>query len=372
MSRSEMNSAGPGTRTVKACELPPNFPDITKRPPTVPCAIGSKMYPREVFKNDLPVAVQMRVISLRRRNTESQNFFNNKHEQYLDFREYYGATFNYCSICSEFVSRKRKEMKLVTHVHHSSLNYRINSDHKQSRWAEFFCYSCQVGFHSYKSGERYPVLVTSSMLLQWQGIRSKNLYPGDRIHVDQVGVSGARIEELEHAFMAEYYRLRRPYDVLVVSGYNDLLKGRSPEDILEDLRSFKKNVLQNTGSSFGVSTIPLAPAMSKLEKDTYTLAKPNMTERIQRLNDLIIDLNVEYEQPMNAARAPRFHTWGLTSTRMPPTIGPRNRLESMPSHALEDWRERRPSNQIHLSDEVRLRMGRATIRYFMAIYGIDK
>ena len=37
----------------------------------------------------------------------------------------------------------------------------------------------------------------------------------------------------------------------------------------------------------------------------------------------------------------------------------------------KDWRETRPIHQLHLSDEVRLRMGKAAISYFCALYGIE-
>ena len=125
-----------------------------------------------------------------------------------------------------------------------------------------------------------------------------------------------------------------------------------------------------TDSTFAVSTIPLAPSITKLENDCYNLIKPNMTEDIIELNDLIMNLNAEPGQKIDAGRAPRFHTWGLCSTRAPKTVGPRNLLETLRSHAQLDWRESRPANQLHLNDNVRLRMGKATIKYFLAIYGI--
>ena len=215
------------------------------------------------------------------------------------------------------------------------------------------------------------MLVTSSMLSHWQGIRSRNMYPGNDIHIDQVGVSGAKIADLEHAFMAEYSNLPKPWDVLVVSGYNDLARGRSPDEIITDLKSFKDKVTKHMDSSFSVATIPLPPSFSRLQNDAYSLARPDLTRNIVTLNNLIMEMNEEPNEFARTARAPRFHTWGLSSTRMPRSIGPRNILESMPAHAHKDWRERRPSNQLHLSDSVRLRMGRATVHYFKAIYGVE-
>ena len=140
--------------------------------------------------------------------------------------------------------------------------------------------------------------------------------------------------------------------------------------MVQDMKKFKKEALKITGTSFAVSTLPLAPSISKLDGDSYRLAKPNLTQQLIALNDDIMSLNVEPGQTMPTYSAPRYHTWGLRSTRTPKSIGPRNLLESMPAHAHEDWREKCPKNQLHLSDEVRLRMGRAAIKYFKSIYGI--
>ena len=188
--------------------LPPHFPDLTVRPPTIPAAIGSDLFPLESlnFTEDLPIATQMRVSSLKRRRYESYNFYLRKHPQHAEFRDYNCGNFNYCGTCSEFVTSSRDEMTVVIHKHYSSMSYCIQSDHGQSVWAEFFCPTCKVGFHGYKSGTRYPVLVTSSILANWQGVRSMNGYPGDDIHVDQLSVPGATIKDLQHAFLAVYSR----------------------------------------------------------------------------------------------------------------------------------------------------------------------
>ena len=352
--------------------LPPNYPDLSRRPPSIPTGLGSKLYPMEALHltGNLPAEIQMRVTFLTRRNNESKHYFSNKHPDYLAFRDYHGHIPNYCSTCSEFVNRKRRDMAVVTHNHQSSLNFRISADQKQSQWGEYFCNTCEIGFHGFKTGSRYPVLVTSSMLMNWQGVRCDNGYKGDVIHVDQIGVSGAKIEDLEFAFLAEYRYLYRPCDVLLVSGYNDLVRGRTPERIMSDIRSFKTEVLKIKGSSFAAATIPLPPCMSKLPNDQYKLARPDLTRDIVKLNDMILLMNREPGQSMQTHRAPCFHSWGLNSRRLPKEIGPRNLLEAMPSHSQPDWRESRPVNQLHLSNEVRIRMGKATVTYFCAIYGI--
>ena len=363
-----MRRSGPDTS-----KLPPNFPNVNRRPPSIPVGIGSKLYPREDLHltKDLPVETQMRVAFLRRKNNEVKHYYAQKHPDYREFREDNCHLPNYCNICSEFYHRSRRGLAVVTHQHQSSLNYRIHADSNPSPWGEYFCSTCEIGFHGYKTGSRYPVLVTSSMLLNWQGIRSRNGYQGDKIHVDQIGISGAKIRDLEFAYLAEYAVIHRPCDVLLVSGYNNILRGHSPKDIMADIRHFKGEVLKNPGSSFAVATIPLPPCMSKLPEDLYKLTRPDMTERIVDLNDEIMQLNREPGQAMEVHRAPCYHSWGLRSKKLPREVGPRNLLEAMTSHSHQDWREARPIDQLHLSDDVRLRMGKAAIKYFCSLYEIE-
>ena len=66
------------------------------------------------------------------------------------------------------------------------------------------------------------MIVTSSILNNWQG--KNNGYPGDDIYVDMIGIPGATIKMLHHAFMAEFKDSNRPVDVLLVGGLNDVLR----------------------------------------------------------------------------------------------------------------------------------------------------
>ena len=293
----------------------------------------------------------------------------NKHPDWRLFREDHGHRGKYCQVCSEFANKSRPGLVVVRHTHFSSLQYRISAN--SDKWGHYFCPTCQIGFHSFKSGTRYPILVTSSMLHQWQGVRSENGYPGDPIHIDQLSIPGAKIWELEFAFLAEYSHLYRPCDIHLVSGLNNLLAGQNANQVMTELINFRRAVLHmNEHSSFAVSTLPLPPCMTKLTKDSYKSTRRDLTSELIKLNGLISEFNKETMQTMQVERAPRYHTWGLTSVRVPRTVGPRNLLEAMPSHAHQDWREGRPSNQLHLSDGVRLRMGKASVKYFEAIYGI--
>ena len=58
--------------------------------------------------------------------------------------------------------------------------------------------------HSFKTGRLYSVLLSSSTLHQWQGARTINRYKGDEIHVEQLTIPGATIEDVRHALDAEF------------------------------------------------------------------------------------------------------------------------------------------------------------------------
>ena len=70
-------------------------------------------------------------------------------------------------------------------------------------------------------------------------MRSANSYPGDDQHIDYITIPGAYIKDLHHAFMAEFKGVYRPVDVLLVGGVNDVLRGLTAGQILQDILNFK-------------------------------------------------------------------------------------------------------------------------------------
>ena len=111
------------------------------------------------------------------------------------------------------------------------------------RWGVYPCSSCKTQLHSFKTGMRHPVLVTSSLLNNGQGDRSVIKYPGDDIHVDMIGIPGGTVKILHHAFMAEFGSSSSPVDVLVVGAVNDVMRGKNVTKIIRDLKKFKNYVL---------------------------------------------------------------------------------------------------------------------------------
>ena len=161
-------------------------------------------------------------------------------------------------------------MRVVNHSHFSSLIYRMKA--RTDKWGDFVCLTCQAGVHSIKSGIRYPVLVTSSTMNLWQGRRYENGYEGDPLHIDMLGIPGATVRDLAHAFNAEYGGLNSPCDVLLVSGLNNLMREHQDVNmIIEEMEEFKHDVLRNRESSFAVATLPFPPCITKIGRDRHRM-----------------------------------------------------------------------------------------------------
>ena len=96
----------------------------------------------------------------------------------------------------------------------------------------------------------------------------------------------------------------------------------------------------------------------------------NRFSDIVELNYQIKTLNQDQLQENFPVRyAPQFHTWGLASRKRK-----QNLLEGsgLPRHRVQQWREQNMEDMLHLSDSTRLRIGKAVIAYFLALYSITE
>ena len=173
--------------------------------------------------------------------------------------------------------------------------------------------------------------------------------------MDVIGIPGARIEHIAHAFSAELGSSANPIDAVLCAGLNDIRAGLSIDVIMSKIRLIGKLVGTINNSSFAVCTLPIPPSMAAFENS------------IVGLNDRILELNNSMEETQ-AWRVPQFHSWGRRGIRLPPTENPRNRLQAMPTFRDSHWREKNPQDQLHMADGVRLRMGKAILKYFEVIY----
>lgn len=153
-------------------------------------------------------------------------------------------------------------------------------------------------------------------------------------------IPGAKIRDLLHATVAEYENSSKPADFILCTGMNDLLQGRSTDQMLEDLRLFKDTILQwNAANTMGICTLFCPPALWSRKNE------------IEILNSNIMELNSQGANSNKTRRSPQFHTWGVRYNRP----------------LLSQFREEKPSNKLHFVDTTRVRMGKAILRYFRII-----
>ena len=298
---------------------------------------------------------------------EWTSFVKYKHETAKELTDRNGGTWlrrkPYCSVCSEALSNKKRVP--IYHHHNSSLRERLYCDMDSRGW--YNCGKCETDPHPYKIGERYAVLVTSSILNKWEGNRRENGYRGNALHTDFIGIPGAQIQDLEIATLAEYGNMGRPIDVLLCSGLNDILAGLSPHQIIDKMAHFRTQVEllgargNSEPNSFAVCTVPLPPKCTRLPADNYRPAT-DRTEDIKQLNEMILSFNTGGGCPFKSKLAPRYHTWGLENSSI--------RAPALDRHREWEWREEEVENMLHLKDSTRLRMGKSAMKYFLYAYGI--
>ena len=203
-------------------------------------------------------------------------------------------------------------------------------------------------------------------------------YKGDKIHVNELAIPGAKIEQLHLAFKSEYTNFVKPIDVLLAAGLNNF-KSDTPDEIMKKIRAFKETVVRHSdGSTFAICTLPFAPHLVDMEpkpnSQSWNLGEKTM--RMFRLNEMIKAENrvpAQFSKVVNprlCQNAPKFHTWGLMSdpkaTREHERRG--NWFDRICGYRLGDWREYELEKKLHFKDSVRLRAGKCTVRYFMSLY----
>ena len=346
----------------------PELPDTSRYPPNLPPGYDSKLYPKgaDELTEGENLAVQMTDISVARKWSEVNRLHSKKITNYQELRNQYEGTtrgrHTYCSTCSE-VDNAEGYPEPTYHAHVSSLDYRLNIS--LDSFGQYLCLTCETTPHPFKAGMRYPVLVTSSTLAGWQGKRYINGYEGDPIHIDSIAMPGAKLRDLQHAMWAELGNLERPVDLVLCSGINDVLQGRTAHDILQDLQHIKDWFVNSIHlqdepkelNTFAICTLIMPPCCTILPGDTHTV-RVDRTEVLEEVNMGIIEMNNEGAA---TSKCPRFQTWGRSGKAG----------GSINQHRRSQWREANPRNQLHLNDPTRLRMGRAVVKYFVEMYKIE-
>ena len=110
-------------------------------------------------------------------------------------------------------------------------------------------------------------------------------------------------------------------------------------------------------NTIGIATLPFPQKLSVLSSDKKRI-KGNKFEELSYLNNQIMSLNETLKLPsFPSAFVPKYHTWGLQTTKVPTKIRPRNKLAHTTGHKIQGWREEELRNKLHLNNHLRLKMG---------------
>ena len=359
-------------------------PNLMRHPPAIPAGYGSLLYPQAPwFDSRCDAEPRLRALAMREKGTEAVALYDLKADNYKAIRAKYQNRAShrpYCHICSEIhLTRERDRSRYVKYHNHYSTK-KIRMEATLDHYGQYVCTECDSSVHHFVTGVRYPVLASSSILNGWTGRRSPLIleqYRGLPFHIEMVTIPGARISDLKQAVWAEYSNVTKPLDILLCAGLNDLLRNYTAQDIMADLRDFKADVMAwDSRNTFAVCTLPLPPKMSHLRADPrYHRQYVGDQDCFTELNDLIpqiINLNAEGPKAVLTSRAPRFHTWGIRTETLPFNKDSTRAIGNLGQHRSGQWRESDTWDQLHLNDQARLRMGKATVGYFTKIYDIDQ
>ena len=266
------------------------------------------------------------------------------------------------------------------HRHFSSLRHRIFAGYETAQ-TRYQCPTCKSNHLPYRDS-RLKVIVSDSTLHNYfapyaadislaSSNTTFNNYGGDMQHCDYITIAGACIEDLVLAFRLEYGKtnLSRPLDVVLVAGYEDIIRGHSREFIEQGMKEFASAV-KDQGSQHKESpnTIAIANLMYSPGLAWYPDNGPqppryrNQMEKIHWLNTMIHQLNVQFSSPYY----PRFHKWGVRkATRIWKDTYGQEHHRQIKKHRWEHWRGADPREMIYLSDERRLKMAAAINNYFI-------
>ena len=383
--------------------LPPT--DIA--PPNPPTHYGSRIFPRLQLVDWVCPALQLGRISANFRIKEI-SMYNAIKIRDNRFSEFYNTRWNgkpFCRPCSEWELDPRP----IYHYHASSHLDRLASE--PDFFQQYNCLQCADSPHYFLSGGRLPVILTSSTLNNYHG-DSKLGYRGDNMHADLLGIPGGRIKDITRAYRAEYGNYPLAVDALAVAGLNDILKadlhgrpGYSPERLQKEVRDALATMVDDANdlcravlaaappfqaNSVSFAKLPTPPCL--LWADTTgsyqgmceNIVKGQRIQLLKSFNDHVCYINTEARNRsgVETDRAPSFQAWGIkrvapdTNMSIPrPDQNPSDYLQSNSfgpfTHRFAEFREEKIEKMLHFNDYLRLKMGRACIKYFRILYGLD-
>ena len=170
--------------------------------------------------------------------------------------------------------------------------------------------------------------------------------------------------------------------MLLAAGLNNFRR-EEPDAIMAKIRAFKATVInRRDGSTFAVCTLPFAPNLvdirPKWKNQFWNLGEKSrkmfiLNELIKAENRMPAEFS-KIRQPKKCQNAPRFHTWGLMSSKEATREHerPGTWFYRISGYRLSDWKEPKIESKLHFSDRVRLRAGKAVQNYFLSLYGLTE
>ena len=186
---------------------------------------------------------------------------------------------------------------------------------------QYWCKNC-IKYHYVKTGERIPLVISSSTLAGWRGDPEVFDLEGDDFHIDWDLCRGAKIRTAIHSTLAQYSRSEYPVDAFIILGLNDFLEGSTVSRIwqnLTKLSSLVRTIAPNhwTGpSTAALGTVLMPPILCRFTTSAVAHQHTplvDMKQDIMIINRRIGEYNNSFPlSRFNISIAPaRFHTYGV-------------------------------------------------------------
>ena len=204
--------------------------------------------------------------------------------QYQRYQEPHSEADPHCQICS-YTQPYPAPQKPVSHTHFSSVRLRELTGVEGTE-STYLCPSCKSSHVAYPE-ERIKLVISDFTLHRFFTLSSHTSaqYPGDMVHVDYITIPEGCLADLVHAFRLDYElpKQQKPLDVVVVAGYNDLLKNNSREFIMEGYGQLSE-LVKGLGkdNTLAVATLVYPPSLCWFP-DNGVLPR-NYRNRLEKIN----------------------------------------------------------------------------------------
>lgn len=223
------------------------------------------------------------------------------------------------------------------------------------------CPSCKKVHPIDLKTERITILMSSSTLhncFLYESVK-------DDIHVNLETISGGTIDLLRASWNQLYYEEKRPMNVIVIAGLNDIAT-LDTDKIIHNICLFKRNVLeQNSKNVFLIAGLLRPPKLAWFEANGPEPIVPfrngykNHIDKIDEVNGIIFKLNSPLKLPTFM-----FANMGTRTLVKKDKTGKEYRVTQ---HQFSAWREYpNQAFMLHLNDIKRANMYNKVIKYIEA------